>query len=406
MVAEVHTIEMSDVARWLASKHTGFLQPAPAGEAEFRGPELHLDRTWGAFDDGRVVGTLRSFPSPLTVPGGRTVAASALTSVTVASTHRRRGLLTEMIGRDLTDSAARGEAVSILIASEYPIYGRFGYGPAAEGATYTVDASRLRFLQPGVGSVEFVELSDLRGQAPRLYDLYRVGQPGAIERDEQWWDEHLHQVPVPGQDEPTGYQVLYRSPEGNVEGYLRYRARADGVHMRRSGVLDVQELLSVSPRAYQRLWQYCCEVDLVATVRAGDRAIDERLPWLLVDGRVVSQTGRWDFLWVRVLDVAATLSARRYLAEGRVVIEVTDPLGLASGRFVLDGGPDGAVCAGTSELPDLSVTVDALGSVSLGGVTLSTMADVGRAAEHRRGALARADAMFRGAVIPWCSTWF
>ena len=35
-----------------------------------------------------------------------------------------------MIGRDLAASRDRGAVADVLIAAEYPIYGRFGYGPA------------------------------------------------------------------------------------------------------------------------------------------------------------------------------------------------------------------------------------------------------------------------------------
>ena len=61
-------------------------------------------------------------------------------------------------------------------------------------------------------------------------------------------------------------------------------------------------------------------------------------------------------LWVRVLDAPAALSARTYAAPGRVVFEVVDALrpdGDAAGRFVLDGGPDGAEARRTTDEPDL-----------------------------------------------------
>ncbi|MEJ7721408.1 MAG: GNAT family N-acetyltransferase [Ilumatobacteraceae bacterium] len=83
-----------------------------------------------AFEHGRIVATLHSFPTELTMPGGNTVSAGALTAVTCQPTHRRQGVLTRMIGADLLASKERGEPVDILIAAEYPIYGRFGYGPA------------------------------------------------------------------------------------------------------------------------------------------------------------------------------------------------------------------------------------------------------------------------------------
>jgi hypothetical protein len=50
--------------------------------------------------------------------------------------------------------------------------------------------------------------------------------------------------------------------------------------------------------------------------------------------------------------------------------------------------------------------VDVLGAASLGGRSLRQLAAAGRLDVHDHGALAVADAMFRGDVTPWCATWF
>jgi predicted acetyltransferase len=188
---------------------------------------------------------------------------------------------------------------------------------------------------------------------------------------------------------------------------VRYRAANHWDQMRPAALLTVEDLVAVTPQAYRRLWQYCCEVDLVTKVEAPDRSIDEMLPWLLADARVVRQTGRFDFVWLRMLDVGAALSTRRYPARGRIVIEVVDPLGLAGGRYTLDGGPDGATCrAAPAATPDLTFGVDGLGSVYMGGWSVQTLASAGWVDEHRAGAVATADAMLHSSLTPWCSTWF
>lgn len=406
MPVTVRTIEASEIHDWTRCMGVGFFFPIADGYAEYYLGEVDLSRTWGAFDDGRVVGTLRSFATPFTAPGPAEVTVAALTNVTVAPTHRRRGLLTEMITAELRDSVARGEAVGILIASEYPIYGRFGYGPAIEGSSYEVDLASTRFRHPRDGTTELVDLGTLRREAPALYDRFRAGQPGSIGRGARWWDRTLHQVEVPGDKPAQGYQVLYRSSAGTAEGYVRYRATQSSEGMRSTSELTVDELVAVTPAAYEQLWRYCCDVDLVVTVRAGDRPVDEHLGWLLEDGRTVGQRSRYDFVWVRVLDVVGALSARRYGADGRLVIEVSDPLGFATGRFAVEGGAGGASCAPTGDDAELSLSVDALGSLYAGGFSPHVLRDVGRIEEHRAGALDRAAAMFRSSTAPWCSTWF
>jgi predicted acetyltransferase len=406
MDLRVRTIEAGEIQSWVQCMATGFLFNAADGYAEYFLGDVDLPRTWGAFDGDRVVGTLRSFPTTFTVPGPNGVDVAALTNVTVAPTHRRRGLLSEMITSDLRASADRGEPVGILIASEYPIYGRFGYGAAIEASGYAVDLASTRFRRPGTGSVELVDLVTLRREAPGIYERVRAAQPGSIGRDTRWWDRSLHQVEVPGARAPEGFQVLFRSSAGMPEGYVRYRAKQSTESMRPTGELTIDELVAATPAAYEQLWRYCCEVDLVATVRAGDRPVDEPLGWLLQDARMVRQTARYDFIWVRVLDVAGALSARRYAGEGRVVIEVTDPLGFASGRYALEGTPTGAQCTRSDASADLTMPVDALGSLYAGGVSAHVLADIGRIDEHRAGALDRAAVMFRSSTAPWCSTWF
>src|SRR5271165_6369513 len=161
MAAEVRTIRPSEIPDFVACMGAGFFHPLAPGFADYFADDLDLERSWAAFDRGAVVGTLRSFETELTVPGPQLLAAAALTNVTVAPTHRRRGLLTEMITADLRCARERGEPVGILIASEYPIYERFGYGAAVEGAKYKVDTVSVRFCRDAVGTVERVDFASL-----------------------------------------------------------------------------------------------------------------------------------------------------------------------------------------------------------------------------------------------------
>lgn len=82
-------------------------QDAAQREAERLAPHVDFDRVQGAFDNKRMVGTFLSFVTELAVPGRATVPADAISAVTVTSTHRRRGLLSTMMGNDLRGNAAR-----------------------------------------------------------------------------------------------------------------------------------------------------------------------------------------------------------------------------------------------------------------------------------------------------------
>ncbi len=406
MGVEVRTITADEHETWTNAVFRGFLMQVAEGASAFALPHQDLSRVWGAFDGGTVVGTLRSFASELTVPGGAVIPSAALTNVTMAPTHRRQGIMRRMIEPDLAAGRERGEPIGMLIAAEYPIYSRFGYGPSTDHATYEIDARTVQFVVDGPGTVELSDNAALRPIAPPLYERFRRAQPGAIERDERWWDVTLEVVVAPGTKPWKGYTAVYRNPRGEPEGYVRYHTDGEWDARRPNVTLTVDELLAVTTAAYARLWRYCCEIDWVATVEAGDRRPDELLPWIVADARHVAQKWRADFQWARVLDPAVALGARRYLTPGRVVIDVVDPLGLAAGRYAVDGGPDGSSVTPTTQTAGLTVPVDALSATYLGGTTFRTLADAGRVDVHHDAALATADAMFRSDVTPWCNTWF
>ncbi len=406
---EVRTIREDEVPAYVAALATGFHQHAAAGEGEFRRPQIDLDRTYGAFDGPCMVGTARSFRTELTVPGGAALPVAAVTNVTVTGTHRRRGVLRSMMGSQLGDVAARGEPAAILVASEAPIYGRFGYGPATEHLLVEVDLTvgRMDVPEPP-GSTRLCSTEETHALAPAVYERYRSAQPGAIHRDARWWDIRLGLLRPPWRQDPAqDFFVVHRGGDGDVDGYARYRIEPHWDYRLPRSVLDLPELVAVTDDAYVALWRHCTGLDLVRTVRAEHRPPLEPLPWLMSDRRAVTQVKRADLLWVRLLDVAAALAARRYRVEGSLVLEVADRFCPERGvRVALEGGPDGAACRPTTGSADLTVDVADLGASYLGGTPLWPAAAAGQVTEHRPGAVAAFDQLFVSDRPPWCCTWF
>jgi len=401
---DIRPITDAEVPAWTETMRAGFLGHAADGEAEFRRPHLDLGRTLGAFDGELVVGTLRSFTTSMSVPGGR-VSCAALTNVTVSATHRRRGLLTSMITRDLAESVERGEAIGSLIAAEYPIYGRFGYGAAVETQDFEISTPIALREPPDDGSVSFVTGAELRALAPAIYQTVAATVPGAIDRPDHVWDSHLGVVEWPGRPQKPGrFFVLGRNAEGTPDGFAVYHVEDHWDRGRPRGVLHLEELLAVDTPALTRLWRFCLEVDWIATVKAEFQSVDNLLHWLVVDAREVVAVERGDLEWVRILDAETALAARRYLAPGAITLTIDDPFGHAAGTFALDGGPDGAMCRRTTKSADLVLPVGVLSSAYLGGVPLTTLHRAGLVDELTPGAVARADAMFRSPIAPVCLT--
>jgi predicted acetyltransferase len=203
------------------------------------------------------------------------------------------------------------------------------------------------------------------------------------------------------------FHAVHEDDSGTPDGYVTYRIKeGDGEG---DNTLFLSEVISVDADVEAALYQFAFDVDLTDKFVLRFEPVDSPLPWRLRDQRAYHAMGVWDFLWVRVLDTAAALSARRYAGEGSIVIEVVDafrPDGAAAGRFRLDGGPDGATCAADNGADaDITTTVDALGSAYLGGVRWTTLAGAGRVSGTPE-ALQRADAMFASTPLPFCNTGF
>ena len=367
-----------------------------------------VDRCLATFDGPHLVGTYESFATELTLPGGACLPTNAVTAVAVLPTHHRRGALTRMLTQDMRAARERGEAGSILLASEYPIYGRFGFGPATTAAAYRLEIASARFTDAASGRIELIEPEALRQIAPDIFETIRHSVPGQISRRPFTWDTRLGLRARPwrgGEQRPRC--ALYTHPTGEPEGYLVYRVDRQWANRLPSTTLQVDELATLTPAAYLGLWRYMAEVDLISDITIAGRPTDEPLAWLLTNPRrALQQTARSDFLWLRALDTPRLLAGRRYAAEDRLVLDVEDPLDLAGGRFALEVGPSGADCRPSTATPDLRLGMHALGAISLGGVSLHTLHAAGRIVEERSGSLARAERMFHSEIAPWCSTFF
>ncbi|WP_037678780.1 GNAT family N-acetyltransferase [Streptomyces griseus] len=410
---DVRPITEAELPEWLRALNTGFLRSSLTSEAELdsRRTQFVPGRYLGAFEGARCVATFKSFAQELTAVGGATVPANAVTGVTVTPTHRRRGLLTRMMSQDLAAAKDREDVVATLIAAEYPIYGRYGFGPATWMTEWTVDVPRSgldpRLSGPRDGSrIDIVEGEDVRKLGPELHERVRGAQPGAVSRDELWWKVNTGVVPfIQNWTEP--FYAVHRSPGGEVDGLVSYRADEHwGDAKQPLNTATVSWLLAANPAAERALWLYLCSIDWIARVKSGWRAPDDLLPFFLPDPRAASSTTQADWLWVRLLDVVRALEARTYDAEGSLVLEVADGAGLAGGRYLLEASADGASCTRTTRGADLVLDVRELATLWLGDESAVRLAALGRVREERAGAARVADALLRTSRRPWCPDMF
>ncbi|MGW1586773.1 GNAT family N-acetyltransferase [Streptomyces sp. NPDC002386] len=409
MTIDIRTATEADFQGWQRARNVGFLQEPVISPEQLEGRRKHFVTSWplGAFDDGRCVATFRSFDQEITAVGGTAVPADAITNVTVTATHRRRGLLSRMMERDLAAAKERGDVVATLIAAEYPIYGRYGFGPGTWTTEWTVEVPRSgldpRWSGPEDGGrIDLVDGEDVRALGPGLHERVRRAQPGAVSRNELWWQVNTG-VLGRGSGWTEPFYAVYRAASGEVEGLVSYECDDHWHDKQPHSTADVNWLLAATPAAERALWRFLCSIDWITKVKSGWRGPDDLLPFFLPDPRAARVTAHADWLWVRILDVVRALEARTYDRSGSLVLEVVDADGLAGGRFRLETSPQGASCvpAGGASA-DLTLPVAELGTVWLGDESLVRLAALGRVQEEREGAAREADALLRTSGRPWC----
>ncbi|WP_369216675.1 GNAT family N-acetyltransferase [Streptomyces flavofungini] len=360
-------------------------------------------RSIGVWDGETCVGSAGAFSFRLSVPGGALVDAAGVTMVGVAATHRRRGILTSMMRKQLDDVRALGEPVAVLTASEPAIYGRFGYGAATQQLKADIDTARVRLsVPPGTDDValRYAQPADVHEACEALYARAVPGRPGMLARQPGW--ERLGLLdPKDDRDGASPLQCVVAERAGELVGYARYRVKPEWDFKGPKGVVRLGDIEALDPAAYAALWRFLFDIDLTSSVLAGNRPADDPLFHLVSDVRRCDVTVR-DSLHVRLVDVGAALAARTYRTPLDVVIEVDDAFcPWNAGRWRLTGDPKGASCDRTDDAPDLALSVRELGAAYLGGTTLTSLAAAGRVRELRGGALTESSLAFGSDVAPW-----
>ncbi|MWB99391.1 GNAT family N-acetyltransferase [Agromyces seonyuensis] len=412
----VDTADRAAHGRWIDADLRGFHRARPEEAKREALLDAHgADRTIGVYDDTIIdpatpIATVSGWTSELTMSPDRTLPAWAISSVTVSPTHRRRGVARAMLEGELRAAHAAGFPLAMLTVTEATIYGRYGFAPAAQASTITVDRAAARWNGPEApGRIHFVEPGDADATLRDVTTRATRRTPGEAARAEA---DHRHLF---GRIEPAGEEARatrvarYDDAQGRPRGFVVYRVVRTPP---KRGSVEVDRFVAVDDESERALWRFLVEQDFVERIVVPLRSIDDPLPWLLADPRAVSFASHVDHLWVRVLDAPRALSSRRYSAAGALVLDVEDPAGFVDGAVRLETDATGD--ATVERLGDAMVIGDAprlvlgapeLASILLGGVRASVLAAAGRI-DGSPEALALADRMFAAERTPLLSFWF
>lgn len=378
-------------------------------EAENARETLRTRRLTAVYDrqgtePGVPVGTIDSWASELTTSPGRTTPLWSISAVTVAGTHRRRGIARAMIGGELRTAAAAGFAIAGLTVTEATIYGRWGFSPAAWASDVVVDTGRARWTGPTApGRLDFVPRETVVDRLRAVHERVRVQRPGSV----PGWDGRWRGMAGVAPGDKAGEKVravAYRTADGDETGILVYVI--DERDDFSSHDLEVRAIFAVDGEASAALWRFALEHDLVGRVKAWLQPAVPPVQWMVADRRAVTAT-LTDHHWLRILDVPGALASRRYAAGLDVVLRVADPLGFAEGSWSLRIGADGEahVVPVTDRPVDVDLTVGALSSLLLGGVRSTELALAGLVRGEAE-ALASLDRSFAPEVAPLLDIWY
>ncbi|MDA1348230.1 MAG: GNAT family N-acetyltransferase [Chloroflexi bacterium] len=394
MDLNIRPIAEEEFAPWLSAVSVGFGEPPNEAHLGRYRKTIELDRTHAVFDGGSIVGTAHSTAHEMTTPGG-SLKTACVDAVTVQPTHRRQGIMTMMMARQLNDLHDRGEPLAALWPSESIIYGRFGYGPGSFHENWSIERQHTAYAQSfeRKGRTRFVSPEDVEAVYPEVYRRATIDRSGAIQPPSVRW-KGVAEDPEDRRRGASAYFHVVYEQDGRVDGYVFYRTKDRAV--------QVHQLMAATPDAHRALWRFSLDIDLMTSSTAMARPVDDPLPWMLANPRKLKRETA-DAVWIRLVDLPAALSGRRYAADDSLVLGVSDAFcPWNDGAYELEAGPAGAECRPSKKSADLVLSVADLAATYLGAVGFGTLARAGKIEERAPGALDRADSMFATRTAPWC----
>jgi predicted acetyltransferase len=273
---------------------------------------------------------------------------------------------------------------------------------ASYARTYDIEP---RFTQlrnkPDRNRAREVDASQAARLLPPLYERWRAITPGALSRDDAWWDDILEDRITQRDNGSTLNFIVH------PDGFVTYRVVGASPHAYRRpfGSVIVQDFCAVTNEAHDELLATLVGSKTFDNI-VMEVPVDDPLPLKLKDQLAAKTIGMSDFLWLRIMNVPAALGARGYSADADVVLDITDPLSVAGGQFRLQTRDGVGECTPHDGPADVQISLGDLGTIYMGAHRPSELHRANRITELQPGMLRTLDAMFATDRVPYCGTLF
>lgn len=406
MKVDIRHITPNEEEEYLKIVYTVFGTQPFQDYLERRKHTMEIERCLAAFVDEKIVGANGVLTFTLSVPGG-VVKAGGIIDVVVYPTHRRQGIMSKIMKKQLNEIFQKDEPIAFLYSADSGTYGRFGFGLATFQESWEIQRHDTKFRKTlidydSVENIEMVSSEEISNLMPKIFELAWNQRPGMIKRERSRWNRlklEMERKDMPG---ISSYALFKKN--GKYEGYINYRLNLNSTAT--DGNLIINEIISTTDEAHLNLLNFCMNIDGVNKITSKSRPIDDPITWVLEDPRKLSRKIE-DQLHLRILDVPNALVSRKYNVDGEITILVEDNiLDSNNAKFILKKLGNIVKCEKTNLPHDIKIDIRELGSLYLGGTSWLNLWKSKLIETNSLEKLYLADQMFNTIASPWCADYF
>ena len=367
------------------------------------------DRAIALFDENKIIGTANSFGESISLPSNKKAKVAAVSYVSVMPTHRRQGILSEMMKIQLNEiHSVHKEPLAVLWPSESAIYGRFGYAPTHE-KHYSISKNNAKFL-PQISSnnlkINFLNKKEAIECYVQVNNKLMESRPGVMELTNDWAERRIEDLISNHLSNGPSYFIGIFDNKTPV-GLVTYSIENNNDYGNMPASLHIWDILYLNIESAIKLWNFCLNIDLVEEIHAKGVPEDDVLEALLIspgDLNARLTTG----LWIRIVDVINSLEARTYEHNGEIILKVEDSIIKDNNNTYLLNTNDKSTpkCEITSKNPDVEITIQGLSEIYLGTFDLNNLIASGNINIKNKKVIKTIKEIFKSEPKPFCPMHF